>query len=470
MSSQQPDMASLPAVRSGVAAAAGIVSLFVLLVVVPSELTPVARLALGAFGGATIAWVMTPISPAFVAVAAAAVLAVIGVVPQEVFTSALGHDIIWLMIGAFILGEAIATTGLAARLTRSIASRARRVDQLFWLVSAALLPLTFVIPSTSGRASVALPLHRSLTNTLGDAGIARALTLLIPTVILVTTIAALTGAGSHLIVNDVLAAMTGRRIGLVNWIVYGLPFALAAGAIACFVILRLFLNAEQRMRRLVAPPVPDQAWSQDECMVATVAVLMLGLWLTESWHGLSIAMVALLGAVALMSPGGVLSWKSGLKAVSWDLVLFVGAALVLGKALIDTGAAGWLTGALFSAIGLAEGMSSAAIIAAVAAITLVAHLVMTSHAARAAALVPPLVALGDSLELNPVAVVFIGTVGMNYCQTLPVSSKALLMFQDGENGIRPADLVRLSAILAPLHLALVMAFYFGYWRFVGLAL
>ena len=197
---------------------------------------------------------------------------------------------------------------------------------------------------------------------------------------------------------------------------------------------------------------------------------MLGLWLTESWHDLSIATVASLGALALMSPCSVLTWKNGLKAVNWDLVLFIGAALVLGKALIDTGAAGWLIGALFSATGLAKGMSSAAIVAAVAIITLAAHLVMTSHAARAAALVPPLIVLAGSFELDPVAVVFIGTVGMNYCLTLPVSSKALLMFQGSESGIRAADLLRLSAVLAPLHLALVMAFYLGYWRFVGLAL
>ncbi len=463
-------MLSMPIARTHAAAATGFAGLSAVLSVVPADLTPEARLALVAFGGATIAWAMLPVSPAFVAVAAAAFLAVIGVIPQEAFTSMLGADIIWLMMGAFVLGEAITTTGLAARLTRWVVNRAHRTDHLFWLLSAALLPLTFVIPSTSGRASVALSLHRSLARTLGDAGTARAMALLIPTVILVTTIAALTGAGSHLIVNDVLAGMTGRRIGLVDWIVYGLPFALAAGAIACFVVMRLFLSAEQRARRLEPPPAIEQAWSRNECLVAIVATLMLGLWLTERWHGLGIAMVASVGALALMAPRSVLTWKCGLKAVSWDLVLFVGAALVLGKALIGTGAADWLTGAMLSAAGLAKGMSIAAVVAAVAAITLGAHVVMTSHAARSAALVPPLIALAGSFELDPVAVVFIGTVGMNYCLTLPVSSKALLMFQDSESGIRPADLLRLSAILAPLHLALMMAFYFGYWRFVGLAL
>jgi anion transporter len=456
--------------RSDVAAVTAVVGLSILLAVVPTELTREGRLALAAFGGATILWVLTPLSPAFVALIAAALLTVVGAVPQESLTSALGADIVWLMIGAFILGEAIATSGLAARLTRWVVARARRTDQLFWLVAASLLPLTFVIPSTSGRASVALPLHRSLASTLGDVEATRALSLLIPTVILVTTIAAFTGAGSHLIVNDVLAGMTGRRIGLLEWIIYGLPFALAAGATACFMVLRLFLSAQQRTRRLKVPCADKQGWSCDEGVVAIIATSMLGLWLSETLHGLGIAAVALLGALALMAPRSVLTWKQGLKAVSWDLVLFVAAALVLGKSLIDTGAATWLMGALLSAIGLAKGISGAAVVAAIGAITLAAHLIMTSHAARAAALVPPLIAIAGSLQLDPVAVAFIGTVGMNYCLTLPVSSKALLMFQDSEHGIRPGDLLRLSAVLAPLHLVLVIVFYFGYWRFVGLAL
>jgi hypothetical protein len=44
------------------------------------------------------------------------------------------------------------------------------------------------------------------------------------------------------------------------------------------------------------------------------------------------------------------------------------------------------------------------------------------------------------------------------------------MFQDGECGIRPSDLLRLGTVLAPLHVVLVIAFYLSYWRFVGLAL
>ena len=74
-----------------------------------------------------------------------------------------------------------------------------------------------------------------------------------------------------------------------------------------------------------------------------------------------------------------------------------------------------------------------------------------------------------SFEFNPAAMVFISTVGMDYCLTFPVSSKALLLFQelDAET-FQPPDLLKLSSILLVVHLVLMVVFYYGYWQFVGL--
>ena len=66
---------------------------------------------------------------------------------------------------------------------------------------------------------------------------------------------------------------------------------------------------------------------------------------------------------------------------------------------------------------------------------------------------------------------FISTVGMDYCLTFPVSSKALLMFQELEGETyKPSDLLRLSSVLLLVHLGLIVIFYYGYWRWIGLAL
>jgi len=461
-------MLSIPHAPWPVATAASLVALTAAVLAMPVDIS--ARLAILAFGAAAICWAIAPLGPGIVAVGAVVFLVMSGAAPQATLAGALHSDIIWLMIGAFVLGEAIVTTGLATRLTRSIASRAQRVDHLFWLVSAALLLLTFVIPSTSGRAAIALPLHRSLAEAMDSRAASRALALLIPIVILVTTIAALTGAGSHLIANDLLAQSAGRPISALAWMIHGLPFAVIAGALSCWMVLKVFLTTHQRTASIAVPPGHHQSWSRGERTVATIAAVMICLWLTEAWHGLPAAAVAMLGALALISPAGALNWRAGLRAMSWDLVLVIVAALILGRALIDTGAANWLSSQAFAAMGFSSSMTSLIIIAGIAGITLASHLVMTSHTTRTVVLVPPLIVLAESLDVDPTAVVFIGTAGMNYCLTLPMSSKALLVFQGPPNGAGPADLLRISALLGPLHLILIVVFYFGYWRWVGLAL
>lgn len=97
--------------------------------------------------------------------------------------------------------------------------------------------------------------------------------------------------------------------------------------------------------------------------------------------------------------------------------------------------------------------------------------IKSEHIARAAALVPGMLYLASGLHLNPVAVLFISTVGMDYSLTFPVSSEALLMFQESEaETYQPSDLLRLTAVLLIAHLALIVIFYYCYWRWIGLAL
>lgn len=442
------------------------------LVLLPGSLPPPARASIFAFALAAILWSTTELNAAYVALAAVMLLIFTGGGSQELLFEALASDVVWLMVGAFVLGGAVQQTGLAARLTRFVVGRASTVRGLFWLMTTALIPLSFFIPSTSGRAAIVIPVFRSIAAEVSDRRITRALALLMPTIILVATITTLIGAGSHLIANDLLHQIAGQRISFLQWILYGLPFGIVASYASCWVICRLFLDRGRLDRELAVTDAKAAALSRPERITLGVVAAMVGLWLTESWHGLDVATVTVLGALVLTTPHlGVLTWKAGLKAVEWNLVIFVGAALVLGRALIDSGAAQWIIGQVFAASGIAAAESRALILIILCAIALTSHLYMTSHTARAAALVPPLLYLGSSLGLNPVAVMFIGTVGMDYCLTFPVSSKALLMFQElDEETYQPADLLRLSAVLLIVHLTLMVAFYYAYWRWVGLPL
>ena len=441
-------------------------------VLLPETLPAQARLALFAFAIAVILWSTTKLNAAYVALAVMLLLVLTGGSPQEALFNALASDVVWLMIGAFVLGGAVQQAGLAARMTHLIASRAHTVRGVFWLVTTGLIPLSLFIPSTSGRAAVALPIFRGIVDAADDRRVTRALALLMPTVILVATITTLIGAGSHLIANDLLQQIAGTRISFLQWIMYGMPFGIAASYAACWVITRMFLDQESLNRKLELPRRQRTPFARQEWTTLIVVGVMMAFWVSESLHGLEIATVTVAGALVLTLPGaGVLSWKDGLKTVSWNLVIFVGAALVLGRALIESGAAQWIINGLLALTGIGQGESRIVILLALSFVSLTSHLYMTSHTARAAALVPPLLYLATSSGLNPIAMMFISTLGMDYCLTLPVSSKALLMFQEQDGDTyQPPDLLRLSAVLLLVHVVLILVFYYGYWRWIGLGL
>ncbi len=436
------------------------------------DLSIAGRWSLLIFCSTVILWTLTKLNVSYVALVATLALVLTRAVPQALFFESLGHEIIWLMIGAFILGAAIQKTGLSARLNQLIMGRVKTVSGLFWAMTAFIIPLSFLIPSTSGRAAVTLPIFRSVTTEIRDPKISRGLAILIPTIILVSTIVSLVGAGSHLIANELLTQMTGQHISFGQWALYGLPFGIIASFGACGAILYAFLDRRQRQKpiQISAESAVKSNLSRLECMTLLIAIGMLALWLTEGLHGLKIATVSIFGAALLALPNiGVMSWKDALKSVSWNLIIFVSSALVIGHSLVQSGASKWVIDHTFNMSGIANQESQIMILLILTAIALTSHLYMTSHTARAVALVPAFLSLAATLNLNPVAVMFIGTLGMDYCLTMPVSSKALLIFQDcEEKTFKSRDLLRLSLIMIPLHLGLVIVFYLTYWQWVGL--
>jgi di/tricarboxylate transporter len=195
-------------------------------------------------------------------------------------------------------------------------------------------------------------------------------------------------------------------------------------------------------------------------------------WVTEGIHGYDIAFVTMLAAMLLMMPGaGILTWKQGISAVSWNLIVFVAAAAALGTNLIESGAVEWISAHVFGSLSLLQNPSEWLVVIILCLISVTSHLYIPSHTTRAVVMVPGLLLLSETLGLNAPAVLFLSLVGMNYCLTFPVSSKALLVFYEDENLAYEAnDLLKLSMILMPVYALLMLAFYFTYWKFTGLQL
>jgi solute carrier family 13 (sodium-dependent dicarboxylate transporter), member 2/3/5 len=459
--------------RTSSVAAVAVACALTALLIAPGGPPFEARAALAVFALAVFAWVATRADDTYVALAAALVLALIGAVDADALPAALGDPTVWLLLAAFVVAAAVRACGLSTRLAAVVAGRARTVTGLFVRLSAVLGATAFVIPSTSGRAALMVPVFTALSGAIGDRRIVRALALLIPSIILLSAVASLLGAGAHLVTAQIVAQTGHGEISFARWALLGTPFAVVSCALTCWLVLRLFLRPDERTRPLDLSEVAAQArggLSGPERRVAAVVATLVALWAAEPLHGIDATLLALAGALVVTAPAvGAVPFRDALAAVDWNILLFLAATLVLGRALVDSGAAQWLAGGALQAV--AGGAGTLVVVGAVAAVSLLAHLVVTSRTARSSVLVPIVVALGAASGLDPAALAFLSTAAAGFCLTLPVSAKPVLMFSrlDGPT-FDPADLWRLSRVSLPAHLVLLVVFAVAVWPALGLPL
>ncbi|MFE0426231.1 SLC13 family permease [Streptomyces sp. NPDC058953] len=433
-----------------------------------------ARITLGVFAIATCAWIGTPIDDTYIALGAGLALTATGVITSDTLFGTLGDDTVWLLICAFVLAAAVARTGLAGRAAAFLVTGARNVRQLVHLTTAALVVTAFAVPATSGRAALALPVFIALARALADRKrLVVMLALLFPTVILLSAVATLIGAGAHLITVSVLWEATGESIGFAEWLLIGLPLAIVSSHLAAEVVVLtttkradregpVHITAEQIQEHTEQPVTGP--WSPAEARCALLLATVVALWCSEPLHRVPPAVVALIGAIVAASPAlGTVRLKDALKTVPWSMLLFMAATMAMGVALADSGAAKWLVG------GVPLDVPAWAFLAVVVAVSTVAHLVLQSRSARSSVLVPLVVAAAVGAGVNPVAAALASTAAAGFCHTLPASAKPVTLYSDIPDipTYTPRDLLRMSAFLAPLTAALVLLFAVAVWPLVG---
>lgn len=430
------------------------------------------------------AWTATSLDDTLVAFLAAIALILTGVLPAADFFASLGDETIWLLIGAFVIAHAVSTSGLALRGAASLLALARGPRSLAHLTTLALTLTAFAVPATSGRAALAVPVHNAVAAAMpGRERLIKALSLLMPTVVLLSAIGSLLGAGAHVITNQLLQSAGDEGFTFVGWLWLGLPLAVVSSHLAAEVVLWRFTDRADRTDAVRIGPADIAASSPTpvtgpltaiERRAALLLAIVIALWSTESLHHLSPALVALLGAVATVMPViGCATFPAAMKTIPWSLLMFLAATLALASAFSTSGAADWLSSAALVPLGGLGVAGGLVFVLVVIALSTAAHLLIPSRSARSAAIIPVVIAVAPAVGVDPAAAAFASTAAAGFCHTLPSSAKPVAMFADPElvtGGFAAADLRRLSVVLAPAMFILVAVFAVWIWPAMGLPL
>lgn len=172
---------------------------------------------------------------------------------------------------------------------------------------------------------------------------------------------------------------------------------------------------------------------------------MFTFWILSTWvRAFDVALVSILGAVALFLPGmKIFTWKEVERATGWDVLLVIGAVSSLGAASVKTGLAKAVVDLSLGGIG--DG-SVFGIVAAIAAFTVVIHLVLTIGPVIVAVLVPPIVVLATAAGHNPALFALPVVFTASCAFLLPLDAVLLVTYSKGY--YRMLDLFRPGLIIS----------------------
>lgn len=431
-----------------------------------------ARVALWVLVACIVGWSVLRLGELRLAWAACAVLVLAGAAPPQALVNGLLGDPIFLLLGAFVLAASLQHSGLAERFTMRAIAGAGSTRALFHRLNVAIGVTAFLIPSTSARAALLLPVFLAIAPALPGPRPVRALALLFPTSILLTAGASLMGAGAHLVAVEFVARETGLRLGWLSWAGLALPFAALTSGAATELILRLFLDAQERRRAPgLTRPGPCGPLTRTQRGTLGVALLTVTLWCLDPWLELGAMPIALAGATAALCPPLTgLDHRRARRYLDVRLLLFLAATTVLGTALLDTGAASLLARLVLQAAPLTA-LPTWVLITMAAVTAVVLHLAVPSRTARTVLLLPaialPLSAAGADLALLAMVCV----QGSGFCQCWVAGAKPVAMFArtDTSPPFSPADLWRLSVWLAPTVVAALLLFATCIWPRMGMS-
>jgi len=396
-------------------------------------------------------------------------IAVIGGIaaPADVFAG-FASGALWLVFGGIVIGAAVKETGLGKRLARLLLTRLKG-GYLSLLVGVVLacIALGFVMPSTMARTLLLIPIVIALADALdlpadGNARIG---------LIVATCLGCYFGPVGILpanVPNNVLIGAAETYHGLVlGWLDYfTLHFPVLSLGRCLLLVLAVALVFPAR---LAVSPVDGGAeagpLSRGERRLTLILAVALGLWMTDSLHGIRPGWVALAAGIACILPGiGVLSGDVFKDRLALGPFFYVAGILGVGSLVVTSGLGDALSGALIAAAPIEPG-AHATDFALLSAIATGLGMVATMPG-MPAILTPamPEIASATALSLETVLmtqVVGYATVVLPY-QVPPIVVGLQLA------GVRQWHAAKITLILLAPTVLLIWPLAFGWWHVLGL--
>jgi len=439
-----------------------------------SAIGPEGRRLLGIFTAAIFGLILQPIPGGALVLIALTLATLFGGLTIQRALAGYSDPIVWLVLAAFFISNALLGTGLARRIALLFV-RLFGTSSLGVCYSLGLTDfvLAFIIPASGARSGgVVLPIVRSVAElydsrpgpTAGRLG--AFLMIGVYEAVCVTSATLLTGQASNVIASRLSSEFLHYQITWASWFRAGIVPGLLSLAVVPWIVYRLYPplirhtpEAAAFARRELDKMGP---MSRAEWIVCAVFVAVCGMWIFTS---LDAAVPPLLGSGVLLITGA-LNWHDVTgDRVAWDVFIWYGGLFQLAKSLGEAG----VTQVFAKSIGSGfAGLGMEAFFVAALLVYFYAHYGFASVTAHILALYPAFAAVMLAKGVPPGLAAFsLGCFG-NLCAALTNygTTPAPMFFAHGY--VPFGTWWRIGFITSFVTLSIWGTIGFAWWKMIGI--
>ena len=447
------------------------------------------KAALATFTMALILWVTQAIPTYASALLVLVMLTLTGGWDEGSALGVFGYDVIWLMVSAFIITSGMEKSGFAKRLALFIVSKfGSTANKALISLGVVNFLLAFVVPSTTARAALLLPITLMICQVYGalpgSSNFGRQLMLQEVHFNNISTSAILTATAPQIMAVGYIKDMAKVDVTWMQWFAAGMPIAVLTMAASFFLGKLLYKSEIDKPKTDALPEGASQetkSLAQEykdlgpmtliEKKALFIFALTVFLWCTDGYHvqmfgfKISLVMVAVLSALLFYLPYlGILNWKE--TKIPWDLMIFSAGAYAGGLALDKSGVAAFLLNKVFGSFDLTS-LGTFPMFMLVIFIASFSHMVFTSKVVRTVILLPAIIGIAKQTGVSPLLLALPASLTICDSITLPPHCKPNLIFYS-TGYFSVTDQLCYGILLLLVKWLLMGVAYFTWFRVIGL--
>lgn len=337
----------------------------------------------------------------------------------------------FFVFGVLMIAIAFTSTGFGKRTSLYISgllgAKPKYVLLSYMLGTGLISSLLADIPTAFIFGALAVELLKKNGCMPGCSNFGKSIMIGIPIAATVGGLGTPAGGALNVMTIAMLQNIANINVSFLEWTIICFPFATVMLLICWFILCKVFpaeIDIVEGLDDIEKQKTELGPMSIQEKKYLSIFAIMLLLWMTTSIHGLSLWLIAVLGAAFLFMPGiDILDWKVMGNQVSCEVPYLIWGTNVIAYILTANGAAEWIAQ---NTLGALNTSSTFIILACAVFLGVYGHYAVPCATALLAVITPIVLMLAPQFDISPMMMALSVSLAAHVTTLLPFADPVSL--------------------------------------------